>query len=81
MKRTNAYWFPAKRSGLGWGPPTTWQGWVFFLAWLATLLGVSFLVKRERNDPPLLFLAGMISLLLVVLYFKGEPLRRPGKRE
>ena len=23
----NQYWFPAKRKGWGWGPPTVWQGW------------------------------------------------------
>jgi hypothetical protein len=81
MKRSNAYWFPAKRSGFGWGPPTTWQGVLFFAAWLAVLLGVSLFLKNEGSDAPLVFIGGMISLLLVVLYFKGEPLGRPGKRD
>jgi hypothetical protein len=26
------YWFRAKRYGLGWGLPCSWQGWAFFLA-------------------------------------------------
>ena len=27
MKDRDQYWFPAKRRGWGWGPPTVWQGW------------------------------------------------------
>ncbi len=80
MKRNNAYWFPAKPSGLGWGPPTAWQGWLFFVTWLVVLLGVSLVLKHEGSEPPLVFIGGMVSLLFIVLYFKGEPLVRPGKR-
>ncbi len=79
MKRGSPYWFPAKPSGFGWGPPTTWQGWVFLVAWLAAIVLTPPLPIDV--DSPLIFVGGMISLLLIVVYFKGEPLQRPGKRE
>ncbi len=68
------YWFPAKRnSGLGWGPPTNWHGWVFLLGWLAL-----FLSGIEAFDPfslaQCVFAAGMIALMVLVLRIKGEPI-------
>jgi hypothetical protein len=76
VKPTIPYWFPAKASGLGWGPPVTWQGWVFFVAWLIVVLGTPAFFK-DRIGQPLIFVIGMGALLFVVLYFKGEPLDRP----
>ena len=34
-----AVFFPRKR--FGWGPPTTWQGWVFLALWGAAFAGVA----------------------------------------
>jgi hypothetical protein len=43
------YWFRAKRYGLGWGLPLTWQGWTFFLSWMLILpLGVHVLTPGSR---------------------------------
>jgi hypothetical protein len=43
------YWFRAKRYGLGWGLPLAWQGWVFLLAWIVTVLvGHRLLVLGEK---------------------------------
>lgn len=70
-----AYWFPAKKFGWGWGPPVTWQGWVFMLTWLA-ILGVGLIVLVSRGESlgwllvyPLL----MSVVMLIVCYWKGEP--------
>src|SRR5258708_30200028 len=42
------YWFPAKRYGWGWGPPTSWQGWTVLVVWFAALLiaALAFLPRR-----------------------------------
>jgi len=70
------YWFPAKRYGWGWGPPTTWQGWVVTLAWFAILLvGVRLIDPRHHIVAFLAFTLVMIIVLLVVCYAKGEPPR------
>jgi hypothetical protein len=67
------YWFPAKRYGWGWGPPTTWQGWVFMLVWIAAVtFGATRLIKLH---PALwaLFLVAMLAIMLAVCWAKGEP--------
>lgn len=46
------------RKRFGWGPPKTWQGWVFFLLWCAAFTGVA-------SRPPSV-LGGMTSLGLLV---------------
>jgi hypothetical protein len=37
--RISLVFFPRKR--FGWGPPTTWQGWVFLLLWVASFTAVA----------------------------------------
>lgn len=70
------YWFPAKRYGWGWGPPTTWQGWLVIVIWLAVLMPVTlWLAARNQAVPLLIFITGMIAVLTVIGYIKGEPPR------
>lgn len=69
------HWFPAKRSGFGWGPPTGWQGWAFLAGWVALLL-VGTQALGYSSISSLLFFAGMIAVVLLVVFFKGEPLQR-----
>jgi hypothetical protein len=70
------YWFPAKRYGWGWGPPSTWQGWLVLAVFLCLLVagGVGLLSKGK--------VAGFIGysvalsiLLAAVCWWKGEPPR------
>ena len=79
MSTENRYWFRAKRYGLGWGLPCSWQGWTFFIAWLTVLmLAVANLMPRR----PVMFtivLTIMTVILVLVCYLKGEPLSRPDK--
>jgi len=74
MLRTGPYWFPAKRYGWGWGLPTTWEGWVVFVAFIVLLVlaGVAFPPRTKRPA----FLACVLvlgGLLLTVCWLKGEP--------
>jgi hypothetical protein len=78
-----AYWFPAKRYGWGWGPPVTWQGWVVVVAWLVILLlGLVVLESRRLSHArslllawTLLYVVLMSAVLVLVCYWKGEPPR------
>ena len=76
------YWFPAKRYGWGWGPPSRWQGWVFLIAWLAVLVGGSQWLMPRHAALYALFIVGMIAIMLVVCFAKGEsPRWRWGDRD
>ncbi len=81
MNTDRRYWFRAKRYGLGWGLPCSWQGWLFFLGWLAVLMTVTLGLMPKR---PFLFalVLGLMTLIFVlVCYIKGEPLSSTsGKR-
>lgn len=75
---TPRYWFPAKRYGWGWGIPSTWEGRLVLLGYLA-LLAVCFVVfPPERNLPGFIIsVHGLSGLLVAICWWKGEP---PGWR-
>jgi hypothetical protein len=81
MSTENRYWFRAKRYGWGWGLPCSWQGWVFFVAWLAVLtLATARLIPRR----PFVFtlaLTAMTALLVMICYIKGEPLSSGSQKD
>jgi hypothetical protein len=67
------YWFPAKQIGWGWGPPSTWQGWVVLIAFF-----VSLVISARRllpNDPIKFSIFTLITtgVLIVICYVTGEP--------
>ena len=69
------YWFPAKRYGWGWGVPSTWQGWLTLLLFIATVVfdGILF---AGRNWPAYsISLAGALAALIAICLWKGEPPR------
>jgi hypothetical protein len=69
------YWFRAKRYGWGWGLPIKWQGWAVFVLWLVIFLyGVRYFAYRH-SLLHFVFASGMVILLLVICYWKGEPPR------
>jgi hypothetical protein len=71
--KAHSYWFPAKRYGWGWGPPTVWQGWVVLCVWMgATALGTMFLMPRHVAAH-VAFIAFMVGTLLLICFAKGEP--------
>ena len=71
------YWFRAKRFGLGWGLPLTWQGWlVFFLYLLSAVTAMVFLTPARYGVGIFVaVLAGLTLLFVAVCWLKGEPLR------
>ncbi len=70
------YWFPAKRYGWGWGPPTCWQGWAVLIAWCAIQILVTIeLAQQQRIITLFIFTAIMTALLIAVCWWKGEPPR------
>lgn len=72
-KNDDRYWFPAKRYGWGWGPPTAWQGWVVYLGWFAVVALAGFRLLPLHMVGFLLFVMVMVIVLLGVCYAKGEP--------
>lgn len=65
------YWFPRKR--FGWGPPRNLQGWSFLISWIVLLVsGARFLPGLSG----IAFLVGMVALLGLIIYFRGEPPER-----
>jgi hypothetical protein len=75
MSMQKRYWFPAKRYGWGWGPPNCWQGWAVLGCWLAFLFAAMPRFSRGHSAAGGAFLIAMLGLLLVIFYFKGDPLR------
>ena len=70
---SNDYWFPKKRFGWGWGPPRNLQGWAFLIGWIAFLTTGA---RSLRGSHGTIFFIGMLALLGLIVYFKGEP---PGR--
>ena len=73
MPEPPKYWFPAKRYGWGWGPPTAWQGWAVLLVFFALVLGGAFALLPSRG--PLAFVGYtmvLCVLLVAVCWVKGE---------
>jgi hypothetical protein len=68
------YWFPAKRHGWGWGPPTVWQGWGVMMVFAALLLVGAVALLPTRGPAAFVAYAALLCLLLVVVcWLKGEP--------
>jgi hypothetical protein len=73
MADPDQYWFPAKRRGWGWGPPTVWQGWVVLVGILAANITVGVLLLPYHVVGFLCFVLAMVLLMLLICYVKGEP--------
>jgi hypothetical protein len=70
------YWFPAKRYGWGWGPPSTSEGWLVLAAYVALLAALCLWFPAHKH--PYWFWAGLASLvstLVAICWWKGEPPR------
>jgi hypothetical protein len=74
-----AYWFRARRSGRGWGLPSSAPGWLFFLGWFAVL--ILFIVRLLPQQPFEFIITPALwsSIYILVCYTMGEPMPpRPG---
>ena len=76
MSAEQKYWFPAKRYGWGWGPPSCWQGWLVLAIYFG-LLGMDVLVFPPDRELHLflVFVACLSALLVGICWVKGEPPR------
>ncbi len=74
-QQSKNYWFPAKRYGWGWGPPSTWQGWLVLGVWFGVLMPVSIWTAERSLLLFALFETAMVAVLIVIGYLKGEPPR------
>lgn len=73
MNDKSRYWFPAKRHGWGWGPPTAWQGWAVLACFVGLVLVGSVWLLPSRGQVAFVAYAGLVCLLLVaVCWWKGE---------
>lgn len=74
MLQHDGYWFAAKRYGIGWTVPATWQGWLVLLLYLALLAGGLVLLSESLYRLP--YVLGITAVLIAVIVWKGEkPLR------
>ncbi len=81
-RMTSDFWFPAKRFGWGWGPPTRWQGWAVLAGSLAATLAAMLALLPAHLGAFLIVAFSIMLLLLIICYAKGEPPRwRWGARE
>jgi hypothetical protein len=72
----NAYWFPAKKYGWGWGTPATWQGWAVIGGYMLLLLGGIALIDTRLHVTVFLAYTAVVSALFVAIcWLKGEPPR------
>jgi hypothetical protein len=68
------YWFPAKRYGWGWGPPSTWQGWVVLVLFIVLLVaGGSVFSPAKVPALYVAYMAVLSAVMIGVCYLKGEP--------
>jgi hypothetical protein len=69
-------WFPAKKFGLGWGLPVTWQGWLVFGVYAAGIVaGALYLADKFRPGEFIALVAALTAALVAICWWKGEPLR------
>lgn len=76
MSGDKKYWFPAKRYGWGWGAPSSWQGWVVLIGFVALVaLGAVVFPPDKQRGLYLGFVGACSVLLFLVCWLTGEPPR------
>jgi hypothetical protein len=77
MDEQQRYWFAAKKTGLGWGWPSTWQGWaVYAIAIASYLLAFPFFNERGRPIRSILITIAVAIAVFGICYWKGDPAGR-----
>lgn len=70
------YWFPAKRYGWGWGLPSSWQGWVVFVGFLALVaLGSVLFPPGSHAGWYIGYTLILSGAFVAIAWWKGEPTR------
>jgi hypothetical protein len=66
------FWYKRKKYGIGWDP-ASWQGWLTLIVWM-TLLILIVIGLRTHVMAELAVYLGMIAILFVIVYKRGEKL-------
>lgn len=69
----NGYWFPAKRYGWGWGPPTSWQGWAVLVGSFAAIGAAALRWMPWQPGRFLGVVLIIVGVMVTICYAKGEP--------
>lgn len=72
MKTERTYWFKAKKSGLGWSTPLTWQGWAVYIAMFSTIVYFLVMVPDVGQRVPGVWVTVLIAVAFCWIF--GEPL-------
>ena len=73
MEDEPTFWFPAKRFGWGWGPPTVWQGWAVLAVFAAMVLVGAAVLLPDHGAPAFVGYVVLLCVLLVgICWLKGE---------
>lgn len=73
MSSKPRYWFPAKRYGWGWGPPTAWQGWVVIAVFGGLAVAGVFVFPPPQHVVALVIYILVLNVALTaVCWAKGE---------
>jgi hypothetical protein len=68
------YWFPAKQYGWGWGPPSSWQGWVVLIAFFVLLAASAYVFLPAQRITAFVVCSFVLALILTAICAaKGEP--------
>ena len=70
MTDGKSFWFEAKRYGIGWTLPVTWQGWTVVLAYFALLVAGLALIETAGYRLP--YILGITLALVLIVVVKGE---------
>ena len=62
------YWFRQKTFGCG-ATPNTWQGWLFTLAGVALVIGMTIVVQKFVVDPQTRVIAEIAGIAIILIPF------------
>ena len=69
------YWFPAKRSGWGWGFPATWQGWMVMVVYILAIVAAAITLQTTHLFLYIIGVMVLSGLFITICFAKGEPPR------
>jgi drug/metabolite transporter (DMT)-like permease len=72
MNEQPAFWFGARRYGLGWGFPVCWQGWAVLGGYFALLFGGVYHFAPTNTSALLAYIVLLTVALVAIIAAKGE---------
>jgi len=70
------FWFPAKRYGWGWGPPSCWQGRLVVVLYVLLVVAGCIAWPPARATLHFVLWIGFVTALLIAVCWRtGEPPR------